>query len=101
MYHALGYSSILVMQATMTFEQKDIQTAMETIKQALQTCHRWEFNAMILLFYGCIDNQFIWSGIVSEVDDDFAVLMNLSSLRHYWFTETFSDNLSIKVYLLI
>uniref|UniRef100_A0A3Q2P259 Tetratricopeptide repeat protein 39B-like n=1 Tax=Fundulus heteroclitus TaxID=8078 RepID=A0A3Q2P259_FUNHE len=40
MYHALGYSSILVMQATMTFEQKDIQTAIETIKQALQTCHR-------------------------------------------------------------
>lgn len=41
MYHALGYSSILVMQATMTFEQKDIQTAIETIKQALQTCHRF------------------------------------------------------------
>ncbi|XP_032426157.1 tetratricopeptide repeat protein 39B [Xiphophorus hellerii] len=41
MYHALGYSSILVMQATMTFDQKDIQTAMETIKQALQTCHRF------------------------------------------------------------
>ncbi|MEQ2171266.1 Tetratricopeptide repeat protein 39B, partial [Goodea atripinnis] len=42
MYHALGYSSILVMQATMTFEQKDIQTAIETTKQALQTCHRSE-----------------------------------------------------------
>ncbi|MEQ2253622.1 Tetratricopeptide repeat protein 39B, partial [Ilyodon furcidens] len=41
MYHALGYSSILVMQATMTFEQKDIQMAIETTKQALQTCHRF------------------------------------------------------------
>uniref|UniRef100_A0A672FPN6 Tetratricopeptide repeat protein 39B n=1 Tax=Salarias fasciatus TaxID=181472 RepID=A0A672FPN6_SALFA len=40
MYHALGYSSILVMQATMTFEQRDIQTAMRTIKEALHTCQR-------------------------------------------------------------
>lgn len=41
MYHALGYSSILVMQATMTFEHKDIQTGMATIKEALQTCQRF------------------------------------------------------------
>lgn len=40
MYHALGYSSILVMQATMTFEQRDIQAAMQTIKEALHTCQR-------------------------------------------------------------
>uniref|UniRef100_A0AAY5F4E9 Tetratricopeptide repeat protein 39B n=1 Tax=Electrophorus electricus TaxID=8005 RepID=A0AAY5F4E9_ELEEL len=38
MYHALGYSSILVMQAAMTFEHNDIQTAMTTIKEALHTC---------------------------------------------------------------
>lgn len=42
MYHALGYSSILVMQATMTFEQRDIQEAMATIKEALHTCQRWD-----------------------------------------------------------
>ncbi|XP_055044464.2 tetratricopeptide repeat protein 39B [Misgurnus anguillicaudatus] len=41
MYHALGYSSILVMQAAMTFEQQDIQTGMATIKEALQTCQRF------------------------------------------------------------
>ncbi|KAF7647599.1 hypothetical protein LDENG_00169830 [Lucifuga dentata] len=41
MYHALGYSSILVMQATMTFEHRDIQIAMATIKDALQTCQRF------------------------------------------------------------
>uniref|UniRef100_G3N5A2 Tetratricopeptide repeat domain 39B n=2 Tax=Gasterosteus aculeatus TaxID=69293 RepID=G3N5A2_GASAC len=41
MYHALGYSSILVMQATMTFEHRDIQAAMSTIKEALQTCQRF------------------------------------------------------------
>uniref|UniRef100_A0A8C3G4P9 Tetratricopeptide repeat protein 39B n=1 Tax=Cyclopterus lumpus TaxID=8103 RepID=A0A8C3G4P9_CYCLU len=40
MYHALGYSSILVMQATMTFEHRDIQAAMATIKEALHTCQR-------------------------------------------------------------
>ncbi|KAM3590032.1 uncharacterized protein V6R79_002371 [Siganus canaliculatus] len=40
-YHALGYSSIQVMQATMTFEQKDIQAAIETIKEALNTCNRF------------------------------------------------------------
>ncbi|CAM4673876.1 unnamed protein product [Leuciscus chuanchicus] len=41
MYHALGYSSIMAMQATMTFEHKDIQTGMATIKDALQTCQRF------------------------------------------------------------
>uniref|UniRef100_A0A6Q2X6E4 Tetratricopeptide repeat protein 39B n=1 Tax=Esox lucius TaxID=8010 RepID=A0A6Q2X6E4_ESOLU len=40
MYHALGYSSILVMQAAMTFEHRDIQTAMAVIKEALNTCQR-------------------------------------------------------------
>ncbi|KAI4788581.1 hypothetical protein KUCAC02_035766 [Chaenocephalus aceratus] len=33
--------TILVMQATMTFEHRDIQTAMSTIKDALQTCQRF------------------------------------------------------------
>ncbi|XP_061664691.1 uncharacterized protein LOC133494677 isoform X2 [Syngnathoides biaculeatus] len=41
MYHALGYSSILVMQAAMTFEHRDIQIAMATIKEALRTCQRF------------------------------------------------------------
>uniref|UniRef100_A0A673W3P2 Tetratricopeptide repeat protein 39B n=1 Tax=Salmo trutta TaxID=8032 RepID=A0A673W3P2_SALTR len=41
MYHALGYSSILVMQAAMTFEHRDIQTAMAVIKEALTTCQRF------------------------------------------------------------
>ncbi|XP_057175691.1 tetratricopeptide repeat protein 39B [Triplophysa rosa] len=48
MYHALGYSSILVMQAAMTFEHKDIQTGMTTIKEALQTCQRFrKRNSMV------------------------------------------------------
>ncbi|XP_007568150.1 tetratricopeptide repeat protein 39B isoform X1 [Poecilia formosa] len=58
MYHALGYSSILVMQATMTFDQKDIQTAMETIKQALQTCHRFrKRNSVVVSLSSLISKQ--------------------------------------------
>ncbi|XP_048359254.1 tetratricopeptide repeat protein 39B isoform X3 [Sphaerodactylus townsendi] len=41
MYHALGYSTILVMQAAMTFEQQDIQMGIATMKEALQTCQKF------------------------------------------------------------
>ncbi|XP_069818081.1 tetratricopeptide repeat protein 39B [Dendropsophus ebraccatus] len=41
MYHALGYSTILVMQAAMTFEPQDIQMGIVTMKEALQTCQRF------------------------------------------------------------
>uniref|UniRef100_H3AL96 Tetratricopeptide repeat protein 39B n=1 Tax=Latimeria chalumnae TaxID=7897 RepID=H3AL96_LATCH len=41
MYHALGYSTMLVMQAAMTFEQQDIQTGIAAMKEALQTCQRF------------------------------------------------------------
>ncbi|XP_053321905.1 tetratricopeptide repeat protein 39B isoform X2 [Spea bombifrons] len=41
MYHALGYSTILVMQAAMTFEPQDIQMGIGTMKEALQTCQRF------------------------------------------------------------
>ncbi|CAI9557917.1 unnamed protein product [Staurois parvus] len=40
-YHALGYSTILVMQAAMTFEPQDIQMGIGTMKEALQTCQRF------------------------------------------------------------
>ncbi|XP_041640247.1 tetratricopeptide repeat protein 39B-like isoform X2 [Cheilinus undulatus] len=38
MYHAMGYSSILVMQAGMTFEPKDMDAAMASLRESLQTC---------------------------------------------------------------
>uniref|UniRef100_A0A3Q0RRB6 Tetratricopeptide repeat domain 39B n=1 Tax=Amphilophus citrinellus TaxID=61819 RepID=A0A3Q0RRB6_AMPCI len=57
MYHALGYSSILVMQATMTFEHRDIQTAMATIKEALQTCQFRKKNSMVGSLSGLISKQ--------------------------------------------
>ena len=38
MYHALGYSTIVVLQAVMTFEQQDIQNGISAMKDALQTC---------------------------------------------------------------
>ncbi|XP_007237432.1 tetratricopeptide repeat protein 39B [Astyanax mexicanus] len=58
MYHALGYSSILVMQAAMTFEHKDIQTAMATIKEALHTCHRFrKRNSMVESLSSLVSKQ--------------------------------------------
>ncbi|XP_035811374.2 tetratricopeptide repeat protein 39B isoform X1 [Amphiprion ocellaris] len=41
MYHATGYSSILVMQAGMTFEPKDMDAAMTSLGESLQTCQRF------------------------------------------------------------
>ncbi|KAM9313886.1 tetratricopeptide repeat protein 39B-like [Pholidichthys leucotaenia] len=41
MYHSLGYSSILVMQAGMTFDPKDIDTAMTSLRESVQTCQRF------------------------------------------------------------
>ncbi|XP_030644139.1 tetratricopeptide repeat protein 39B-like [Chanos chanos] len=40
-YHAMGYSSILLMQAGMTFEPKDIETATVALKEALDTCQKF------------------------------------------------------------
>ncbi|XP_012724324.2 tetratricopeptide repeat protein 39B [Fundulus heteroclitus] len=41
MYHAMGYSSILLMQAAMTFDPKDMDVAMTSLKEALHTCQRF------------------------------------------------------------
>ncbi|KAM8773453.1 tetratricopeptide repeat protein 39B-like [Acanthopagrus schlegelii] len=41
MYHAMGYSSILVMQAGMTFDPKDMDAAMTSLRESLQTCERF------------------------------------------------------------
>lgn len=44
MYHAMGYSSILVMQAAMTFDAKDVDAAMTSLREALQVCQRYPNN---------------------------------------------------------
>lgn len=41
MYHAMGYSSMLVMQAGMTFDPKDMDAAMMSLEESLQTCQRY------------------------------------------------------------
>ncbi|XP_066113380.1 tetratricopeptide repeat protein 39B isoform X1 [Saccopteryx bilineata] len=41
MYHALGYSTIVVLQAIMTFEQLDIQNGISAMRDALQTCQKY------------------------------------------------------------
>ncbi|XP_056883989.1 tetratricopeptide repeat protein 39B isoform X1 [Takifugu flavidus] len=57
MYHALGYSSILVMQAAMTFEHRDIQAAMATIKQALLTCQRFRKKTTVVASLSSLINK--------------------------------------------
>nr|XP_033775049.1 tetratricopeptide repeat protein 39B isoform X2 [Geotrypetes seraphini] len=58
MYHALGYGSILVMQATMTFEQQDIQTGISTMKEALQTCQKFrKRNSMVESLSNLVSKQ--------------------------------------------
>ncbi|XP_061100889.1 tetratricopeptide repeat protein 39B-like isoform X2 [Conger conger] len=56
MYHAMGHSSILVMQAGMTFDPTDIQNAMASLKESLQTCQRFRrkhsvFETITSLFF--------------------------------------------------
>jgi len=41
MYHAMGYCSILVMQAAMTFDPKDMDAAMTSLRESLHTCQRY------------------------------------------------------------
>ncbi|KAM4603778.1 tetratricopeptide repeat protein 39B-like isoform 2-T2 [Polymixia lowei] len=48
MCHAMGYSSILVMQAGMTFDPKDMDAAMTSLKESLQTCARFRKKAGIV-----------------------------------------------------
>ncbi|KAM9206352.1 tetratricopeptide repeat protein 39B isoform 2-T3 [Dugong dugon] len=48
MYHALGYSTIVVLQAVMTFEQQDIQNGISAMKDALQTCQRYRKKSTVV-----------------------------------------------------
>ena len=48
MYHAMGYSSILVMQAGMTFDPSDMELAMVALKEALRTCQKYNSTTMKL-----------------------------------------------------
>ncbi|KAF7223575.1 tetratricopeptide repeat protein 39B [Nothobranchius furzeri] len=57
MYHAMGYSSILLMQAAMTFDPKDMDNAMMSLREALHVCQRFRRKTSIMeslanLWYG-------------------------------------------------
>ncbi|XP_047434614.1 tetratricopeptide repeat protein 39B-like [Mugil cephalus] len=57
MYHAMGYSSILVMQAGMTFDPKDVDAAMTSLRESLITCQKFRKKTGIMvslanLWYG-------------------------------------------------
>ncbi|KAI8509647.1 Tetratricopeptide repeat protein 39B [Branchiostoma belcheri] len=46
-YHALGYGTILFMQAMMTFEKEDIKQAVANLKSALAVCNRSQRKAQV------------------------------------------------------
>lgn len=55
MYHAMGYSSILSMQAGMTFEPKDMEMAVTALQEALVTCQRYsQFLTVVTITSFCI-----------------------------------------------
>ncbi|XP_041357152.1 tetratricopeptide repeat protein 39B-like isoform X2 [Gigantopelta aegis] len=41
MYHALGYGTILYIQAVMTFDMKDIEAAIQVMKKSVIVCNRF------------------------------------------------------------
>lgn len=55
-YHAMGYSSILVMQAGMTFEPKDMDAAMASLGESLQTCQRYGWYSFKFPLQQCLQN---------------------------------------------
>ncbi|XP_030207510.1 tetratricopeptide repeat protein 39B [Gadus morhua] len=48
MYHAMGYSSMLVMQAGMTFDPKDVEAAMTSLRESLETCQSFRKKSGLL-----------------------------------------------------
>lgn len=40
MYHAMGYGTILYIQAVMTFDMSDVEAAIQTLKKSLHVCDR-------------------------------------------------------------
>lgn len=41
MYHALGYGTFMYLQAIMTFDPKDIEIAVDALKQSVDVCNRF------------------------------------------------------------
>nr|XP_045606652.1 tetratricopeptide repeat protein 39B-like isoform X2 [Procambarus clarkii] len=41
MYHGLGYGTFMYLQAIMTFDPKDIEVAIDALKQSVEVCNRY------------------------------------------------------------
>ncbi|CAL4075397.1 unnamed protein product, partial [Meganyctiphanes norvegica] len=41
MYHALGYGTFMYLQAIMTFDPKDVEIAIDTLKQSVDVCNKF------------------------------------------------------------
>ncbi|XP_037652912.1 tetratricopeptide repeat protein 39B [Choloepus didactylus] len=66
MYHALGYSTIVVLQAVMTFEQQDIQNGISAMKDALQTCQKYRKKCTVVESF----SSFLYRGSLEQLTEE-------------------------------
>ncbi|XP_077004257.1 tetratricopeptide repeat protein 39B isoform X3 [Tamandua tetradactyla] len=66
MYHALGYSTIVVLQAVMTFEQQDIQNGIAAMKDALQTCQKYRKKSTVVESF----SSFLSKGSLEQLTEE-------------------------------
>ncbi|KAH9523775.1 Tetratricopeptide repeat protein 39B, partial [Bulinus truncatus] len=55
MYHALGYGTILYIQAVMTFDMADIEVAIEAIKNSVNVCNKFRKKSSIMSKFSKVD----------------------------------------------
>ncbi|KAH9523769.1 Tetratricopeptide repeat protein 39B [Bulinus truncatus] len=55
MYHALGYGTILYIQAVMTFDMADIEVAIEAIKNSVNVCNKFRKKSSIISKFSKVD----------------------------------------------
>ncbi|XP_037545964.1 tetratricopeptide repeat protein 39B-like [Nematolebias whitei] len=65
MYHAVGYSSILLMQAAMTFDPKDMDVAMEALRESLHICQRFRRKTGIMASLASL-----WNGQTVDMTEE-------------------------------
>ncbi|KAM7093681.1 tetratricopeptide repeat protein 39B isoform 4-T4 [Molossus nigricans] len=66
MYHALGYSTIVVLQAIMTFEQQDIQNGISAVRDALHTCQKYRKKCTVVESF----SSFLSRGSLEQTNEE-------------------------------
>ncbi|XP_062589714.1 tetratricopeptide repeat protein 39B-like [Saccostrea cucullata] len=66
MYHALGYSTILYIQAVMTFDMQDIDQAIQALKKAIAVCDRYRHKFSMLESLSKSRSRAIYNDLTEE-----------------------------------